>query len=199
MAITQRKATEHHEQTLGKWREQIAADYSIAPSDSELSAAAENVTSAREALERGTLIRLAKQKQSEAAGHINAASGHREVAQELRDAAKGTDEVLSGVVARTGCALRVEAGRMVLDTGRGTTYFGELSQGERWRLALDVAIDAVGERGVLTIPQEAWESLDPINRSMIAEHVAGRGVVVLTAEASEDEEIRSEILEVNHD
>jgi hypothetical protein len=42
---------------------------------------------------------------------------------------------------------------------------------------------------VLTIPQEAWESLDPFNRQMIAEHVAGRGVVVLTAEASSDEEI----------
>ena len=99
------------------------------------------------------------------------------------------------MVARSGSPLRVEAGRLVLDTHRGATYFADLSHGERWKIALDIGIDAVGENGVLTIPQEAYESLDPVNRRSIAEHVYGRGVVIITAEASEDEVLTAEVFD----
>jgi len=89
--------------------------------------------------------------------------------------------------------LRVEAGRLVRATRRGATYFSDLSHGERWRIALDVAIEAVGQRGVLVIPQGAWEGLDPDNRAAIADHVRGRGAVVLTAEATNGEAVSAEV------
>ena len=120
------------------------------------------------------MIRDAKRKLSEAEESAAKAKQHRAEADRLRKAA-GTDEVLSGVVSKSGSPLRVEAGRLVLDTHRGATYFGDLSHGERWKMAIDIAIEAVGPNGVLTVPQECWEGLDEIARKAIAEHVQGPG------------------------
>lgn len=78
---------------------------------------------------------------------------------------------------------------------RGVTPYAELSAGERWRIALDVAVGALPSHGVLTVPQEAWEGLDPENRRLVAEHVRDRGVVLLTAEASEDDEVTASVFE----
>lgn len=190
-----RKTAEKHESMVRQWRDQIAATIPAQPDQHDLAAAAHAVETTRTAVEQGALIRKAKQHLAESDLHANAAKSHAAEAVRLREAAKGTDEVLSGVVAKTGCPLRVEAGRLVLDTKRGATYFADLSHGERWKMALDIAIDAVGAKGVLTLPQEAWEALDPQNRELIAEHVAGRGVVILTAEASNDEELVAEVFE----
>ena len=96
---------------------------------------------------------------------------------------------------KLGTPLRVEAGRLVLDTKRGNTYFDDLSAGERSKIAVDIGIDAVGANGVLTLSQEIFEGLDPINRDMLAKHAESREVVILTAEASDDEEITAEVYE----
>jgi len=159
------------------------------PSDEALQEAEAEVTAAREAIERGALIRNERRRLADAESHVTKATLHDSQAAKLREAAAGVDEVLSGVVARAGVALRVQAGRLVLDTRRGETYFDDLSHGERWKLALEIAIKAVGRGGVLVIPQEAWESLDPVNRQVIAETLSGSGVVLITAEASSDEDI----------
>jgi hypothetical protein len=192
-AFEAHRIAEQHQQMVSKWRQQIAASIPPEPSADTLAAASAQVKATRQALEQGAIVRRAKEQIAESDRHAAMAKGHRESAAQLREAAKGTDQVLSEVVAKTGSPLRVEAGRLVLDTGRGATFFADLSMGERWRIALDIAIDAVGSKGVLTIPQEAWEACDPFNRQAIAEHVAGRGVVVLTAEASGDEEIVADI------
>jgi len=63
----------------------------------------------------------------------------------LRHAAWGTDEVLTGLVSRVTKRLRVENGRLVCDTDRGGEPFGELSPGERWRIALEIAAEQVGK------------------------------------------------------
>ena len=192
-AIAIRKSAESHESTLRQWREQVETSIPVAPDAEQLAGASKAVTAARQAVEQGALVRAARQHLAEADAHAATAVLHRDRAEQLRDAARGTDEVLSDVVAKSGSQLRVEHGRLVLDTGRGATHFGELSMGERWKIALDIAIDALGTKGVLTIPQEAWEALDPINRGLIAEQVSGRGVLVLTAEATEDDEIQAEV------
>lgn len=193
-AVTARGQVERHQATLQQWRDQIEAAIPVAPTDESIADAASKVGAAREAVERGAVIRKARQHLTDAELAAQEAAGHRKRGGQLREAAKGTDDVLSRIVAQSGSQLRVEHGRLVLDTARGATYFGELSMGERWKVALDIAIEAVGRIGVLTIPQEAWESLDPINRQLLANHVAGRGVVILTAEASGDEEITAEVI-----
>jgi len=112
----------------------------------------------------------------------------------FRDAAHATDDVLSSLVARVTRKLRVDGGRLVCDTDRGTEPFGELSAGERWRIALEIAVEQVGEGGLVTVPQEAWEALDPVNRAEIAQIAKQVGVVLLTAEADEHAEIAAEVI-----
>lgn len=193
-AITARKQAELHEQTIETWREQIEVSIPPKPSDESVAEASEKVRLAREAMERGAVIRAALEKHKEAEQHASTALAHRKRSVQLRNIAAGTDEVLSKVVAKAGTPLRVEAGRLVLDTGRGATYFAELSHGERWKIALDVAIKAVGKGGLIVLQQEAWEGLDPIARTTIVDHVKGSEVVILTAECSADESVKAEVL-----
>lgn len=188
-----RAAAEEHEELIAECKAIAQGDLPQPVSTERLEQAAAGVSQARSAVEQGAVVRRAKQQVADAERCAAEAAAHAERSQRLRDAARSTDEVLSSVVAKTGTALRVEAGRLVLDTRRGATYFSELSHGERWRIALDVAIEAVGQRGVLVIPQEAWEGLDPDNRAAIAEHVRGRGAVVLTAEASNGDAVSAEV------
>lgn len=192
-AITARKQAERHEQTIALWREQIEATIPPKPTDDQVNSAAARYREAREAVERGAVIRAALEKHKEAEQHASAALAHRKRATQLRNVAKGTDEVLSSVVAKAGTPLRVEAGRLVLSTKRGDTYFSELSHGERWKIALDVAIQAVGKGGVIVLQQEAWEGLDPMARQTVVDHVKGSEVVILTAECSADDEVNAEV------
>jgi hypothetical protein len=135
-------------------------------------------------------VHIEKAKKRDEAKAVKAqAMHHRKRAAELRNAAQSTDEVLSALVAKSCQLLRVEHGRLVLDTHRGTTYFAELSHGERWKLAIDVALEQIGNRGVIVIPQEAWEGCDEFARAAIREHSKDRGVVILTAECSTEPSI----------
>jgi hypothetical protein len=159
----------------------------------QLADASDRVTRARQAVEQGALVRKAKEHLAEDVKHREDAARHRKKAMQLREAAKGTDEILSEVVAKTGSPLRVEAGPARAGHARGKkTLFAELSDGERWKLALDIAIDAVGDRGFLTIPQWAWGELQPANRKAIAEHLRERGVLAYTAEAADGDGITAE-------
>lgn len=149
---------------------------------------------AKQAMERGVVIRQAFERKETAQTELANAGELTRKADSLRASAKGTDEILSGLVGKANSRLRVEAGRLILDTNRGKTYFADLSHGEKWKIALDVAIEAVGSGGVLVCPQEAYEGLDPINRQLIADHLAGTGVVMFTAEATDDPEVTAEVL-----
>jgi hypothetical protein len=64
-----------------------------------------------------------------------------------------------------------------------------LLPGEHWRMAMDITIAAVGDRGLIVIPQEAWEGLDTANRGAIHSQAQSAGVTVLTAECSDDETV----------
>ena len=123
------------------------------------------------------------------------ALSHEARADRLRKAAGQTDDVLSVIVGKLDCPLRVEGGRLVLTTDRGTELFEDLSDGERWRLALDVVIRFLPQNGILTLPQAAYGELDPINRREIDRLLRERGVVCLTAKATEDEELRAEVFQ----
>lgn len=168
--------------------EQQAADIRQEIDSESLAQAAAAVDAARQAIEAGALARKALADLERAEALDAEAADHWRREAELRDAAHGTDDVLSEIVARTCDRLRVEAGRLVTDTPRrGRTLYAELSEGERWRIALDIEIDAIGEGGLTTIPQAAWEGLDPQNRQAIAEHLKRRKTVAVTAEATDGE------------
>jgi hypothetical protein len=182
------------DQTLASWRAAIEAAADVEPIAPELlQQAADDVTAAREALERAAVVRESIKHLSEVEQHMRAAAEHRQKADWLRDAGKATDDVLSDLVGRLGVALRVSGGRLVTDHPvRGETFYSELSMGERTKMALTIATDAVGPNGVIVVAQEFWEGLDPDNRRMVAEHMLEAGVVGITAEAALGE-LRAEV------
>jgi len=181
-AFDRRDTALQHENNIAMLQETInkAAGVEI-PSDLDLTHAAAQVTGAREAVERGALVRAAKEKMRIVADLEENAKAHRDQAEQLRQAARATDEVLSDAVGEG--PLRVEAGRLITDTPRGKTYYGDLSTGERWTIALRLAAVRVGTGGVITCQQEAWEGLDPQNRQLIADEAKRLSVTIITAEA----------------
>ena len=161
---------------------QIAESLICAPSTEALGAAQAVLDSAMQALTNAAQTRAAHQARAQGDAHAAEAQRLEEESNQLRRKARQTEEILSEIIADLGCPLRCLDGRLVTDTARGPTYYSDLSEGERWKLALDIAVQALGERGLLVVPQAAWEGLDPINRALIADHAQQHGVVIITAE-----------------
>ncbi len=193
-AVRQLKAAEHHERVVTEYRQVLESDALLPPDEAAIAAAEQAVTNARQAVEAGALARRAAQELAAAQELEDKARQHGKRAARLREAGKGTDEVLSELITQTGLPYRIEAGRLLVPTSRGETYFGDLSEGERWKLSLDTAIENLGDHGLIPLPQEAWEGLDPINRKAVDDHVKLRRVVLLTAEATDDEQITAEVV-----
>jgi len=112
-------------------------------------------------------------------------------AEFLRDAAKKTQNVLAEVVKESCEQLRVSSDfRLIVDHAkRGECYFSELSEGERWRIGIEIALAVFKKKGVpglLQIPQHCWEALDGDNRNVIREAIAGTSLAIITAEASRE-------------
>ncbi len=175
--------------------ERLLADVPELVSASELQAAAVEVDLARQTHDRAIEVERWRQLAQQADAHRQQAQREQEAAGRLREAAHATDDVLTDLVGRVTKRLRVDAGRMVCDTDRGPEPFSELSPGERWRIALEIAVEQVGQGGLVTVPQECWEGLDPVNRSEVARIARSVGVVLLTAEADEHELITAEVVE----
>ena len=195
---------EHAEQQLAeaiKKREELASlqkiiDTPVDSPTSEQIVSLEYVLGGAEIAIEQTLKRMEQRRRhQDAMAHKSLAEKHRNIAERLRDAAKSTDQVLTELVAKTCNVLRVEHGRLVLTTKRGATYFADLSHGERWKLAIDIAIELLPECGIIVIPQEAFESLDPTARKVINQHAKTRGVVIITAESSDDEVLTAKVFD----
>lgn len=187
------KAAQEHADAMQAWRETLDKEAPAPPDPADVETAATRVLDARQAVSKLTAYEQAEQQQQQAASADLEETRHKVAAERMRDAARGTDDVLSGIVGKLGTPLKVQAGRLVLDTKRGKTYFHELSHGERWSEGLNIAVKVAGDRTIFTIPQEAWESLDPLNRAAVGRKVREKGIVVFTAEASADEVVRAEV------
>jgi energy-coupling factor transporter ATP-binding protein EcfA2 len=163
------------------------------PTEEQIAAARTKIDEASARIGRAALLRQQLATRAELDLARSSAADARKSAEKLRGNASAVDDVLSDMVSRLGVPLRVKVvdakTRLVTTTDRGEVPFSELSAGERWRMALDIAVDAVGSRGLLPVKQEAWEGLDPDNRAAIADHCRKRGVWVVTAAAAGGDEI----------
>lgn len=200
-ALAQQEATKSHLDAARKayamraeMERQMAESIPREPPEDEIGAANLDLQSKREALAKSERARQSAELRRQ--GEDKAIEAERLAAEavSLRRKSKQTDEVLSEIVGEIkGCPLRVSDGKLIIDTKRGPTMFGELSHGERWRVALDIAIGSIGECGLIVIPQEAWEGLDTDNRMAIAQQAKDGCIVIITAECG-DGEIDSEVL-----
>ncbi len=188
-------AAELFHSTLAAWQKTVTAGEMTGPTDEDLAAADEAITAAREAIEAGSAARAAKAKLATAETHRKAEIVAEQQAETFRTAAASVDQVLTDQIATLGCPLRVEAGRLLTDTDRGPTFYAELSDGERWKMAVEIAVKAVGKGGLLVIPQAAYGEIQPRVRRELHESAKGAGVVILTALATDDDEIQAEQFE----
>lgn len=183
-----------HEASIASWNESIeAAEQCECPTVVDLEHASAAIKTIRERIERAAVVRHAAEQVSKANEHQAKSDACYKVAEQLRESAKATDDVLSDLVSRCGTDLTVRAGRLMVTTKRGLTLFSELSHGERWKIAIDVALRAFPVNSdhlpVLTVEQEAWEGLDPQNRAIVAQHARERKVLILTAECSDSDTV----------
>ncbi len=183
---------QEHTVLTANWEADVKAAENVDQPDPEISETlAGEVGICREAIETGVRVRDALERIEVVkllTNQMKLASLNSEL---LRDAAHGAEDILSRLVAEMGGPFKVdkEFRLIVQHPKRGETYFSELSHGERWMLGLDIAIKAFqreGQHGLLAIPQEAFESLDAQNRKMIAEHIRGTDLAIITAESTKN-------------
>jgi hypothetical protein len=185
-----------HETQISTLSQIIASGEPELVPEESIALAAENVSKARQTLETGVQVRTAKQQLLEAGIADEQFRIFEQEAESLRNSAQATDTVLSAAVERLNSPLRVRNGRLVLKTERSDhELFEDLSLGQRTRVVVDIAIEALGIGGLLVVPQELWDGLDKINRDTINEQVSGTGVVILTAKVGDGEEISASVYE----
>jgi len=177
------------EQTAAALRRAIDAAGSVAPpTGREMQDADDALSKAQERAERAAVARRAAEAVARSEAAKADARAERERAELLREAARGTDDVLSAALRSP--RLRVEGGVIVCDHRRGTVPFAQLSHGERYALLIPEVVERMAaldpERaGVLPVPQPAWEGLDPDNRRLVWEAARAAGAVVITGEAAD--------------
>lgn len=113
-------------------------------------------------------------------------TARREKAARLRSIAKRTNEVVTKKLP-AGCPLQVKNGLLCAFHERRNDWvpFDQLSEGERWRASLQIAIDAVGEGGVLPCRQEAWQALDQDARALVIKMCQEGKVWLISGEVGE--------------
>jgi energy-coupling factor transporter ATP-binding protein EcfA2 len=163
--------------------------------EEQIASAEAALAAAKQAINAGAAVRRAQTIALSADRDAELAKRESRQAQTARDKAAGVDLILSGLIP-AGCPLRYEGGRLVLTTDRDDREpFSELSHGERWRVAIEFARTQLGEGGVLVLPQEAWEALDPTNQQHVYDLCIEHRLIVITARAAVGE-LRAVVLKL---
>lgn len=165
------------------------------PSDEWISELTEAKNVAFQSVQQGEVVRRAIASRTKAQAIKAEAEQLAKLAERLRGLARSTDTVLEQALVDAGFdTIKVHDGRLCVESERGLEPVSELSHGERWRMALDLAARGLPKGSVLPVAQEAFESLDPDNREFINRLAKERGLVIVTAEASGGE-LRAEVWE----
>jgi ABC-type cobalamin/Fe3+-siderophores transport system ATPase subunit len=189
--IQRTESAQAHEALVKECEQALSTSLPEGPTPLDLANAEKAILTRKSAMDYGVTVRNWRLKAAMAAKHRDKAREAESRALALRGAAGSIEGVLSDAIhceALTVASLNGKARLVVEHPTRGTTPYHELSDGERWKIAIDLGADQVGEGGLLVIPQLAWESLDSFVRPEIHQHAVERGVYVLTAEATRDTE-----------
>jgi len=199
-ALARLRLEEAHAETVKDWRETIEAGRSVdCPTLEAIAAAEQAVTHARRAIENAAIVRQAKTKLEEAQEHRNAAKALRSTSDGLREAAKGTEDVLSQAVHCDWATIK--NGRIVTQQAdRGKVFFADRSDGTRYKLAITEVLKRIraanSERtAVIAISQGAWGELQPKNKAFVHQCAKEAGICVLTIEATDDDGIHAEVFD----
>ncbi len=156
--------------------------------DEDIAHARDALDTLRTKMDKSAIAKENKRKKDSATELLKRAESIRDNAQHLRSAARQCDVILTDLIGADS-KLRIADGRMVVDTGRGETFYADLSDGERWKAAFEVVSQHVRKTpekiAVITIPQVGWESLDPTNQKLVVELSKLYRINTITAEATD--------------
>lgn len=165
------------------------------PTPEETEAAALAVGRARAAFAQAEEIRGVIASRQKLATLRQEADAEARGAKLAREACQQPEAILTQLVQRSGTGIEINDGRIsVPHAKRGRAMYADLSSGEKWIVALKIAVTAAGPGALMTIPQEAWEGLDPANRELITDFAVEHDVVIITAEATGDAQLTASVL-----
>lgn len=193
LALKDLELADQHFQNIEVLEDMVNSELPLPIATETLEKASERLKNARLAAEGGVLIRKAMLDLENASKLKSEAIDNEFKEQELRDAAKATDSVLAKAVQELGCGLSVSGSRLVITNSdrnqSGVELFDDLSKGEKCKLAIELAMEAVGPRGLFTIPQEFYEGLNEEEQLLIARRLYNSSICAVTAKAVDGEEI----------
>lgn len=192
-ATTKHDAAKSHFETVAELQKAMEVEEIASPTDEQIGAAEQDVADAKEAIALGAEVRKALRFERMAKRLEEDLIRVRDGSKRLREMARDVDDVLTSLLPDG--PLRIEAGRLVIETDRSKSEpYAELSDGERWKVAIDIVADKIDDNGLIVIPQTAWEGLTRSTKLAIQTHLKAKSIVGLTAKAV-DGELHAEIFD----
>lgn len=172
----------------------VAAQLPDSVPDSVIANLFDRRSAAINASKQGEVVRRAKATLERAEKLAQQGNDTLAQAELIRTIARSTDQVLEQALVDAGYdTIRVLDGRLCVISDRGHEPVSELSTGERWELALDIAARSLPSGGLLSVHQEGWQALDPQLRAKVATMARERGLVIVTAQVDSGE-LRAEVM-----
>lgn len=185
---------EFHAEEIQRLTKAVNASIPADATEAEFEAAKLLNQNAVDGLQQQRVVERAMATRATAEALSEEASALTSDAETIRTLARSTDHVLEQALVDAGFdTVKVHDGRLCVKSNRGLEPVSELSTGERWRLALDLAAKGLPKGALLSVQQEGWQSLDYGLRTEVAAMAKERGLVIVTACVNEGE-LRAEVL-----
>lgn len=163
------------------------------PTPEEIETAEVTVAYASQAYDQGLRIRDVKQNQGHAKGHRKAESTANWSAAEAKNQAGQVFDILAKSLHTSHLSIHTVDGYprlFVQHPMRGRTAFDRvngLSDGERVDFTLRELLPHIASPGLLPIPQQIWQDLQPADRERLHEFAVDKGLYIFGAQVDDGE------------
>lgn len=183
------------------------------PSEAEIEAARARRETARAARNHGVLVYAARAKVKKAREDAAVLSAEASAIEQEVDTLREWSQKVWDVVAKVLApilpkGLSIKGGRLLVEEGRETFFFSDISEGARTDIVIRACAEAVHRQAgqiakqtgqpkktpVIVFPQRWGESLDPMRQAEIAKLAQQLGVVIYTARCDAGA-LRAEVLD----
>ncbi len=188
-----REAAASHASAISGWRNTIDAGKLDFPDEEGIANAEKSVDAATEAYNQGIRIRDVKQNQIRAKAHRGAANEAEKEAAAARNKAGEVFDILAQSLNTKHLEIKSVDGNprlFVQHPKRGRCAFDRvngLSQGERVDFTLRELLPHIKSPGLLPIPQECWQDLQPSDRKNLHNLAVERGLYIFGAQIDDFE------------
>lgn len=179
------KNADKHAATVANWQKQIDTPRVTAPTAAEVAEVAKSSEFAKYRYDRGGVIRAAIKAKAEHDRLGDASLAATVKAKQLREAAAGTEDILTGLVAKLGMPFSVRKGRLCYKTDRDDhEIVSDLSHGERVKLGIDIVVNSIPKGGTLRpcliLDGVHWSALQPSVQNEVNLHAKANRCLIFS-------------------